>query len=630
MLHVHDDSALLRDAFETNDVAAAPTAESELDEEEERKARSREAAKKCRAKKKMIHEHLRVENVQLRQELEELRERVQKANLAALSSGESQLKQRASELLQQSTLSATTINKVMSLRKEMHASAGRAVSELSQILPAVAQIEVRVWFMTTWLRIKRSGANPTDPLLRAINESDGPLHQNLDAVQRETVLRHIEAHIVRLGRLAADAQSLREMVEEMRAAGATLAEDVAWFDDDFMPALNATLEPGQVAQGWRFLEAAAPALQQAVLGYRLPGPFPPPGASPPEPSSSAPPHATPTLAFVPSLGPAPASAPPLPMSRAYPLPAFPGADPGPALGALGAAPPPSGGPRLPSGPPPPTPALGAAPRAEISPRLAAGASGGSRAQPQSAQAPRPSPAAALAADPPIPLWAPPRAAPAAKSHSEPRAPAAAPAPSVPVMPFPGLAPPLPPRKAPAAAPRSIPEQHIIPPTPPSQPPPPEAGPPPDPDEIREMIRAAVAHEMSSFFPVPAAPSWDFLAPPLPVDALSPGSEGSGGSGSASWGAGGSPLIDPAGAWFAPATPEALLAAAGLGPDPEAAFDAPAAGKLPLELPMAIDLDLDVGVDLGGAGAGVLLQSLGRLRTPPAYGQPPLDLGTGSL
>eukprot|EP00741_Cyanophora_paradoxa_P003666 tig00000093_g3563.t1 len=563
MINLASERGIAADGVSHAELDAAKELEDPEDHDqlqEERKERWRAATRKCRAKKKMLCEHFQVENVQLRQELEELRERVQKANLAAVTSEEYH---RAREAIHHNMpyLAAASINNVLSLRKEMHANAIQAISELPVILPSVTKIEVHIWYLLTWMHLKRTGANPTDPLLRAINESDGPLHQNLHPAQSDILIRKIEPNAERLGRLADDIKSLRGMVGDAQAAGATLAEDMAWFNEEFTPAVHAVLSPSQIVAGWRFLEAAAPALSEAVLGYRM--------QAPPRPAA-APKHAPPAFAypsnssvvFIPPPGPAPAPAPfPYPPARSlhglHPAPAA-----GPAIGhARGPPPGASRGPACAPGPahgPPPRPA--AAPGSSIGQRAARASAPQARPPSQPAELSQRFPAAAPAAPPPADIataflapLAPPRAPPLAPAPApglaagpaEPRAPAAAPAapaPLAPVPQIPGLAPALPPRKAPAAAPASVPEPRTMPPIPPSQQPPLAAGPLLEPSVIREMIRAAVAHEMSSFFPASADASPNLLAAPPPLSAPSAGSDvdGSGGSGGdASGGASGS-------------------------------------------------------------------------------------------
>eukprot|EP00741_Cyanophora_paradoxa_P002067 tig00000545_g2003.t1 len=306
--------------------------------EDERKLARRESARRARLKKKNNFHSLAQENELLRSEVNKLRKQLQRTNVSGLVSSDAELIEATRLLIEQRLTNkiCEMLTQSLQVRQEAHASVGRVISDLSNIIPAVAQLEVRSWFLSTWAQMKRSGANPADPLLHAIDESDGPHHQNMTMPQRETICRLVEGNSERLDRLRRGARTVRELTAAMQRLWSRLEPEGAWYLQSFAPEAIKSVSPEQAASFYRWWNAHSAAMHKRVTGAA-------PDAAAPQskvdfvaPGYTRPPSGPPNPAAPAVPAPAPASSshhpPPPPAPPAFHPGAFlaPAASPSPA------------------------------------------------------------------------------------------------------------------------------------------------------------------------------------------------------------------------------------------------------------------------------------------------------------
>eukprot|EP00741_Cyanophora_paradoxa_P023648 tig00021608_g22842.t1 len=222
--------------------------------DEDRRARGREAAKRSRLRKKEQFIGMWRELESLRKENALLRRRENIANVTFNVSSEA-------EFLRQ-------VKGVGEARSKTNDSISHILGELSAVLPPVAIFEIRLWVSLTWLKLRRAGGAPPEPLLQALYESDEGV---VSDEEREAMLAHVEAHVARLTELGNDMRRIRRHVEELQKIRARLEGENAWFKE-WSARASELYRPEQLAHFFSWNERHLAGLQERVIGYTFPVP----------------------------------------------------------------------------------------------------------------------------------------------------------------------------------------------------------------------------------------------------------------------------------------------------------------------------------------------------------------------
>eukprot|EP00741_Cyanophora_paradoxa_P002581 tig00000605_g2504.t1 len=317
-----------------------------------KKEKSKEASRRFRERKKANERALAVENAQLKEELEQMRQKLAGTHLNvnhAMDDFRASMR-TAIDHLNKSLPNALlpSIQRVLEARRSATATATHLIRELKHIIPPIAHSEILLSVLLTWLRVSEAGKpEPEDPVEREIYHmfetppAGAPGHVLPE--DRKEFRRFLSANADRFEKVLDRRRRLRLLIEQAIALGGEVEVDDAWFHYACNPLALGIFRPEQMAGRVAWNDAHLPMLQDRFIGYRLdlsapaapaPAPVPPAGlkkesAYAARPTPPPPPPAAPArnpFAPVPSTpgGPSPALRTPVPApAAASPLPSPP-------------------------------------------------------------------------------------------------------------------------------------------------------------------------------------------------------------------------------------------------------------------------------------------------------------------